>query len=52
MAEGRPVGIFGIVHPEVCAAFKILAPVAALELQLEPFLFDQFRNRLATHILS
>ena len=46
------MGIFGIVHPEVCAAFKIPAPVAALELQLEPFLFDQFRNRLATHILA
>mmetsp|Transcript_2179 Transcript_2179/g.6501 ORF Transcript_2179/g.6501 Transcript_2179/m.6501 type:complete len:495 (-) Transcript_2179:237-1721(-) len=52
LSEGRPVGIFGIVHPEVSTAFKIPAPVAALELQLEPFVFDQFRNRLATHILQ
>lgn len=34
------VGIFGIVHPEVLAAFDVEHPVSALELNIEPFCFD------------
>ncbi|KAG2429166.1 hypothetical protein HYH02_014101 [Chlamydomonas schloesseri] len=38
----KPVGVFGIVHPEVLAAFELPYPVSALELNIEPFVFDQF----------
>jgi phenylalanyl-tRNA synthetase beta chain len=34
------VGIFGIVHPDVLAAFGVEHPVSALELNIEPFCFD------------
>ena len=44
------VGIFGIVHPEVLGNFEVPYPVAALELNLEPFLFDQFGKALPTHM--
>lgn len=40
-AKGQRVGEFGVVHPEVLAAFDITYPVSALELDLEPFCFDQ-----------
>lgn len=40
-AKGQRVGQFGVVHPEVLAAFDIAYPVSALELDLEPFCFDQ-----------
>jgi phenylalanyl-tRNA synthetase beta chain len=49
-AKGEPVGEFGIVHPEVLQAFDIPNPVSALELNLEPFCFDQFYTPLATHM--
>lgn len=39
-ARGQQVGIFGIVHPEVLAAFGVEHPVCALELNIEPFCFD------------
>eukprot|EP00878_Enallax_costatus_P014727 GHUV01015410.1.p1 GENE.GHUV01015410.1~~GHUV01015410.1.p1 ORF type:complete len:429 (+),score=134.65 GHUV01015410.1:294-1580(+) len=39
-ARGQQVGIFGIVHPEVLAAFDVEHPVSALELNIEPFCFD------------
>jgi phenylalanyl-tRNA synthetase beta chain len=34
------VGTIGIVHPEVLAAFDIEHPVSALELNIQPFVFD------------
>lgn len=34
------VGVFGVVHPEVLAAFDVEHPVSALELNIEPFCFD------------
>lgn len=39
-ARGRQVGVFGVVHPEVLAAFDIENPVSALEISIEPFCFD------------
>ena len=44
------MGVFGIVHPEVLGNFEVPYPVAALELNLEPFLFDQFGKALPTHM--
>lgn len=41
-AFGRQVGVIGVVHPEVLAAFDIVSPTTALELCLEPFNYDQF----------
>ncbi|GAB4814215.1 hypothetical protein N2152v2_001261 [Parachlorella kessleri] len=49
-AKGQPVGEFGIIHPEVLQAFDIPNPVSALELNLEPFCFDQFFQPLPTHM--
>jgi hypothetical protein len=37
----KVVGSFGIVHPEVLTNFQVTFPVSALELNLEPFCFDQ-----------
>ena len=48
--KGAEVGVFGIVHPEVLGNFEVPYPVAALELVLEPFLFDQFGTALPTHM--
>lgn len=39
-ARALQVGIFGIVHPDVLAAFGVEHPVSALELNIEPFCFD------------
>lgn len=50
LSDGRVVGRFGVVHPEVLANFDISYPVSALELNIEPFLFDQNRRRLPTHL--
>lgn len=44
--KGREVGAFGIVHPEVLEKFDIPYPVSALELNIEPFCFDQFYRPL------
>lgn len=49
-AMGQKVGEFGVVHPEVLAAFDIQFPVSALEINLEPFVFDQNFNKLPTHM--
>jgi phenylalanyl-tRNA synthetase beta chain len=46
-AKGQEVGCFGIVHPEVLEAFDIPYPVSALELNLQPFCFDQFYQDLS-----
>lgn len=45
-AGEQQVGVFGIVHPEVLSAFEIPYPVSALELNIEPFVFDQFYSSL------
>jgi phenylalanyl-tRNA synthetase beta chain len=49
-AKGLKVGEFGVVHPEVLQAFDILYPVSALEITLEPFVFDQNYTLLPTHM--
>jgi len=49
LAGGKEVGIFGVVHPEVLEAFDIPYPVSALELDIEPFCFDQHGKDLMTH---
>lgn len=51
-ARGERVGEFGVVHPDVLAAFDIQYPVSALEIDLEPFCFDQFYAPLPTHLNS
>jgi phenylalanyl-tRNA synthetase beta chain len=38
--NGQPVGQFGVVHPEVLEAYEIPFAVSALELEVEPFVFD------------
>ncbi|XVF57752.1 hypothetical protein PTKIN_Ptkin07bG0007500 [Pterospermum kingtungense] len=42
--KGRRIGIFGIVHPEVLNNFDIPDPCSFLELDIESFLQDLFRN--------
>ena len=44
--KGKEVGIFGVVHPQVLKAFDIVFPCSALELNIEPFCYDQFGNSL------
>ena len=44
------VGKFGVIHPEVLSKFDIPFPVSAVELNIEPFCYDQFYKALATHI--
>lgn len=46
--QGQEVGAFGIVHPEVLEKFDVPYPVSALELNLEPFCYDQFYRSLLT----
>lgn len=41
--------MFGIVHPDVLAAYDIKYPTSALELELEPFCHDQLYRDLPTH---
>ena len=43
---GREVGIFGIVHPEALEKFEIPYAVSALEINIEPFCFDQYYKPL------
>ena len=40
------MGIFGVVHPEVLAAFYNGYPVSALELNIEPLCFDPLGRSL------
>lgn len=47
--KGKRVGEFGIIHPKVLQNFEIPNPVTALELNLEPFCFDQLYQPLQTH---
>lgn len=48
-AEVR-IGKFGVIHPEVLGKFDIPFPVSALELNIEPFCYDQFYQALPTHL--
>ena len=50
LSGGKVVGHFGVVHPEVLANFDISYPVSALEINIEPFLFDQNYRALPTHL--
>jgi phenylalanyl-tRNA synthetase beta chain len=50
LSNGAVVGHFGVVHPEVLAKFDITNPTAALELNIEPFLFDQNLRPLPVHL--
>ncbi|CAL6439220.1 unnamed protein product [Bathycoccus prasinos] len=36
--DGKEIGVFGIVHPDVLKEFDIVNPVSVLELELEPLL--------------
>lgn len=44
------IGKFGVIHPEVLSNFDIPFPVSALELNIEPFCYDQFYKALPTHL--
>ena len=46
ICKGKVVGRFGVVHPEVLAFFGIPFPCSAVELDVEPFCFDQFYRPL------
>ncbi len=43
------IGVFGIVHPDVLAAYDIKYPTSALELDIEPFCHDQLYKQLPSH---
>lgn len=40
---GEPIGHFGILHPEVLKAFKIVYPVGALEIHVDK-IFENFEE--------
>ena len=44
------IGKFGVIHPEVLSNFDIPFPVSALELNVEPFCYDQFYQAFPTHL--
>ena len=44
------IGKFGVIHPQVLKAFDIPFPVSALEINLEPFCYDQTFKVLPTHL--
>ena len=46
MYKKKEIGIFGVVHPEVLKAFDIVYPCSALEINIEPFCFDQHGNEI------
>lgn len=37
IADGKPIGKFGILHPDVITSFDLNLPCSALELSIEPF---------------
>lgn len=45
------IGKFGVIHPEVLSKFDIPFPVSAVELNIEPFCYDQFYEALPTHLV-
>jgi phenylalanyl-tRNA synthetase beta chain len=48
-AMGKRIGEIGVVHPEVLNSFGVDYPVSALEITIEPFVFDQNDKILGTH---
>jgi len=38
IANGKPIGIMGVLHPEVVNNFDLNLPCAVLELDIEEFL--------------
>ena len=38
VVDGLPVGILGVLHPDVITGFDLNLPCSALELNIEPFL--------------
>ena len=48
-AMGKRIGDFGVVHPDVLNNFGVDYPVSALEITIEPFVFDQNDKLLKTH---
>lgn len=48
--KGQRIGEFGIIHPTVLQKFDIPNPVTALEINIEPFCFDQLYQPLQTHM--
>jgi len=38
VADGRVVGVLGVLHPDVITAFEVNLPCASLEINIEPFL--------------
>lgn len=44
------IGHFGILHPKLLANFDITFPVSALEIDVEPFCFNQTYKSLPTHL--
>jgi phenylalanyl-tRNA synthetase beta subunit len=49
VVKGVKVGEFGIIHPTVLEKFDIPNTVTAMELNIEPFCFDQIYQDLPTH---
>ena len=39
IANGKPIGIMGVLHPEVVQNFELNLPCAVLELDVEEFLW-------------
>lgn len=50
LSEDQHVGYFGIIHPDVLKHFDIPTPASVLELDLEPFCYDQDSQALSTHL--
>ena len=48
-AMGKRIGGLGVIHPDVLNNFGVDFPVAALEITIEPFVFDQNNRPLMTH---
>lgn len=46
VCKEQVVGRFGVVHPDVLAFFGIPFPCSAVEMDVEPFCFDQFYRSL------
>jgi len=38
VVRGNPVGVFGVLHPEVLQSFDLAFPASALHMEIEPFL--------------
>ncbi|OQV18281.1 Phenylalanine--tRNA ligase beta subunit [Hypsibius exemplaris] len=38
ITHGRPVGVFGVLHPEVLQQFELTNPCSILEIDVEPFI--------------